>query len=269
MAATLNASPATTPAPTAAPVKAPRRRFWQFSLFSLCLLAGIGCLVGAWLGERRQRRETEERLKAKEAENRQYRIDLGLLDDRPGMLVVDDPKQVHIRMLPSPEPRQWRWRLYLPPGKHWRLASDQGEAWDVTAGRLQGGGGRTSFDDRGEITLEARIERAEDGRAYVKIRWGDRGFGAGIREPGMRVLESNGQRSMSIAGHPKQESFPPSGRIELLRWHVAQQDGDNQLDVLTPVGQQIPPRSYGISIYLEEVLPNDPLSGGPPNQRRP
>ena len=271
MAATLDASPATTPAPTAAPVKAPRRRFWQFSLFSLCLLAGIGCLIGAWLGERRQRRETEERLKAKEAENRQYRIDLGILDDEPGVLVVGDPTLVHVRKLPSFDAsRPWRWRVYLPAGKQWRLGTSQGEELDEGSGDFGGGKRGANFDERGEITLAGNIDRKEDGRAQVRLRWGARGTSFWIGAPGMRVLTAaQGQRTVKFTGDVKQESFPPSGRIELLRWHVAQQDGDNQLDVTTPVGQQIPPRSYGISIYLEEVLPNDPLSGGPPNQRRP
>lgn len=169
MAATLETSPA---APTAAPPPAPRRRrFWQFSLLSLLLLATIGCLIGAWLGERRQRRETEERLKAKEAEIRQYRIDLGLLDDMPGMLVVSDPQQVHIRRLPSSDPMtQWRWRLYLPPGKRWLLGTSQGEEWDETRGDFRGSSGGTNFDERGEIILEARLERDAEGKTHVRMR---------------------------------------------------------------------------------------------------
>jgi hypothetical protein len=268
MAATLDASPAATPAPTAAPVKAPRRRFWQFSLFSLLLLVVIGCLVGAWLGERRQHRETEERLKAKEAENRQYRIDLGLLDDQPGVLAVSDPMLVHVRKLPWFDPsRPWRWRLYLPPGKQWRLVSSQGEELDEGSGDFQGSKSRTNVNERGEITLEGSIDQKEDGRAQVRMRWGTRGMSFWIRAPGMRVLTSaQGERTVKFAGQPKQESFPASGRIELLRWHVEQKEGDDQLDVTTPVGQPIPPRSYGLSIYLEEVLPNEPISGESPKQ---
>jgi hypothetical protein len=267
MAATLDASPAPTAAPTQAPPAAPRRSYWQFSLFSLLLLVVIGCLVGAWLGERRQRREAEDRLKAKEAENRQYRIDLGLLDDAPGMLVISDPQQVHLRQLPSFKPRHWRWRLYLPPGRQWRLATSQGEVWDETRSDFRGSGSGTSFDERGEITLEGGIMRDEDGRTHVQILWGDRGSAAWIPDAGMRVLESNGQRTMKIGGSPKQESLPPSARVELLRWHVALSEGDNYLQDTTPVGQRIPPRSYGISMYLEEVHPNDPLYGKLPKPK--
>lgn len=81
------------------------------------------------------------------------------------------------------------------------------------------------------------------------------------------MLESRGQRTIKIAGHPKQQSLPASGRVELLRWHVALKEADAQLLQTTALpGQRVPPQSYGISIYLEEVLPNDPLYGRLPKK---
>jgi hypothetical protein len=189
MVATLDAPRA----PIRPPTAPPRRRFWQFSLFSLCLLVGMGCLVGAWVGERRQRRETEDRLRAKEAENRQYRIDLGLLDDRPGMLVVDDTTQVHVRLLPSLEATQWRWRLYLPPGKQWRLVNEQGEDGYEVRGAFRESGSRTTFDEGGQITLEAKIDREEDGKANVLV------LGDGWRDQTAVVSSSGADRSHAVA----------------------------------------------------------------------
>jgi len=239
----------------------PQRRGWlQFSLFSLLLLAVIGCLVGAYLGEQRQRKEVEARLQQKEAQNRQYRIDLGILDDRPNVLTIADPKLIHIRQLPSTQPHmQWRWRLYIPPGRRWRIGVSQGEEWDEASQRFIGSEGGSNFDDTGELTLEAEMSRNLDGKAFVKTRWCNHGGATWIPDAGVAVLLAKGKRTAHIAGDKKQETFAPQGHIDLMRWHVALDANVPLTEVGMLPGHRQPPSSYGFSIHLEETLPSDPM----------
>jgi len=235
-----------------------RRGCLQFSLFSLLLLVVIGCLVGAYLGEQRQRKEVEARLQQKEAENRQYRIDLGILDDRPNVLTISDPKAIHVCQLPAFEQLQWRWRLYLPPGKRWKLGITQGEEWDEVNRRFDGGDSGTILDETGELTLAAELMRELDGQTHLKISWCNRALRASLPGAGLAIVRANGKRTVHLAGAVKQETFPAERHVDLLRWHVAL-DADAPPEGRILPGRTKPSPSYGFSIYLEEILPSDPL----------
>ena len=188
------------PSPAVATPAPSHRRGWgQFSLVSLLLLAVMGCLVGAYLGEKRQRHETEERLRAKEAENRQYRIDLGIVDDNQhSFLVISDPKAVHVRCLPTHEEMHWRLRVYLPPDKKWRLCMGHGETWGTANFRYDRGGAFTELRKSGELTFDTKIARNLDGKLQLETFWGSSGFGKSLPD--------------AAAGHPtvpQQANRPP------------------------------------------------------------
>lgn len=243
-------SAAATPAPSHC------RGWGQFSLVSLLLLAVIGCLVGAYLGEQRQRKQTEERLRAKEAENRQYRIDLGIIDDyRHNLLVINDPKSVHVRCLPTHEEMHWRIRVYLPPHKKWRLGMGHGEGWDAAHGRYGLGGAYTDLKESGELTFDTKIARSLDGRLKLEMFWGGSGFGTSLPDASLAILQSSAGRTVHLAGVKAQETHAAEGRIELVRWHVDLPENSALATELAEPGRQQPPSSYGFCIYLEEILP--------------
>jgi hypothetical protein len=232
-----------------------RRRGWgQFSLVSLLLLAVVGCLVGAYLGERRQRKETEEQLRAIVAENRQYRIDLGIVDDNQrSLLVINDSKAVHVRCLPTHEEMRWRFRVYLPPHKRWRLCMGRGARWDAANG--YDGPAFTELREAGELTFDTKIARDLDGQLKLEMFWGNRGFGTQIPDTALPILRSPSKRTVHLAGVKGQETHAAQGRIELVRWHVDLPDNSTIPAELAQVGRPQPPSSYGFCIYLEEILP--------------
>lgn len=72
-----------------------------------------------------------------------------------------------------------------------------------------------------------------------------------VPETGVVVLREKGKLIAKVAGGKKQELFPATGEIELLRWH-------RELENPTPprVGTeelQLPLAGFGISIHLEDV----------------
>ena len=251
----------TTAPASASETRPPRRRGWgQFSLVSLLLLAVIGCLVGAYIAEMRRRQAAEEVLRQKDAEIRQNRIDLGLLDDQPNVLTITDPSKVHIRQLPSGEPRtNWRWRIYLPPGTRWQQRIDQGEKWDEERQSFNGSGSGTDVGRTGEFTLEGWLERGIDGRAMLRFRRGTGESGTWVPDAGLTILQADGKRTFVVAGQQAQESFDARGRIELFRHHVHIADGQPLPEGTTLPGRLEPSREYGFSISLQEGSLHDEI----------
>jgi hypothetical protein len=227
----------------------PIRKSWlRFSLASLLLFTALICVTTAYLLQRRQ-------LHRSEAEIRQYRIDLGLLDDRPGVLVIDDSTKVHVAALPTPRALQWRWRIYLPPGKQWTARVEQGR--DNSIEYLESGTS-TTFDERGEVIIEAKLERALNGKSRIVMSWGPKQLTGQVTEEAVAVV-LRGQRVKSlVAGQPNQQSFAAQGEIDLLRWHYAV-PGDS-----TPVTRLHEPYAeFGFSVSLLET------TSAPPRPRRP
>jgi hypothetical protein len=217
----------------------PVRKSWlRFSLASLFLLTALICVTTAYL---LQRRESVR----KDAEIRQYRIDLGLLDDRTTALVIDDATKVHVAALPAPRALQWRWRVYVPPGNQWTVRLEQGRDNAVDFG---GSATSTSLDERGEMIIEARLERALNGKARMVVNWGTEGLTSSVAEKGAEVI-LHGERVKSVvAGQPKQQSYEAQGEIDLLRFHYSV-PGDT-----TPVTRPSEPYSeFGFSIHFLET----------------
>ena len=216
----------------------PVRRSWlRFSLWSLFLLTTLICITTAYLLQRRE-------LQRKNDEIRRYRIDLGLLDDQATALVVDDATKVHVAALPAPRALQWRWRVYVPPGNQWTVRLEQGRDNAVDFGESATS---TTLDERGEMIIEARLERALNRKARMVVNWGTSGLTSPVAEKGAEVI-LHGQRVKSIvAGQPKQQSYDAQGEIDLLRFHYTV-PGDT-----TPVTRPSEPYSeFGFSIHLLE-----------------
>ena len=259
----------TTAPASAIETRPPRRRGWgQFSLVSLLLLAVIGCLVGAYIAEVRRRQAAESLLREKDAEIRQNRIDLGLLDDQPNVLTIIDPTKVYIRHLPWQDPRTaWRWRVYLPPRTQWKLHVTAGDSMD-DSGQLLGSGGGTDLGVSGEFTLEGRLVRHLNGRPYVELRWGKRNLSSSLPDSGVAILESSGKRTLQIAGQKAQETFDSDAVIELVRQYVKIPDDQLLPEGATAPRRSAPSREFGISVRFEKGSLRDELKNGQSMTRR-
>jgi hypothetical protein len=241
-----------TPA-SAIETRPPRRRGWgQYSLVSLLLLAVIGCLVGGYIAEMRRRQAAEALVREKDAEIRQNRIDLGLLDDQPNVLTITDPTKVHIRQLPSYDPTEsWRWRVYLPPGKSWSLFKTQGKFWDTARKQFGESVLASELDQSGEFTLEGNLQRGSEGKAMLLLKWGKFGSSMPIPDAGIDILKAQGNRTFAIAGAKAQATFSPEERIELLRWQVEIEEDQPISEDATLPGHREPAQAFGIGIKLQ------------------
>ncbi len=86
----------------------PRRRM-RFSLLSLLMFTGLVCLGVSHFQTSRKLHRTQQALEVANSEL--------------GYLTIDDPSQYAVIALPNfgPGPMQWRWRLFLPPGKRYQM----------------------------------------------------------------------------------------------------------------------------------------------------
>ncbi len=217
----------------------PSRKSWlRFSLASLFLLTALIGVTTAYILQRSELRRKDEVI-------RKYRIDLGLLDDRPDVLVVDDPSRAHVAALPSWEPLRWRWRIYVPPDTQWTLQVRHGE---VDGDEIRGSGAGTDLQISGEFTLEAAVQRDLDGQVQFVARCGSQGLFAGILDERMiKALINRNQATRKLTGSPKQESFAPQGSIPLLTWKGLAPTKSSAADSAAST-----PQEMGISLSLEE-----------------
>jgi len=239
------------PAPISAPSAPSRRRGWfQFSLFTLLAVIVAACFVAAWYGEKMRRLAAEEEFREREAEIREIRVMLGMLDDQREFLTVDDKKKVHIRFIPVDE-LHWRWQVFLPLGTAWDIHTSQGERWSDETQVYTGGGGGTELDLTGEFTIDARVCRSLDGKCELEIRQGRSEMHSTLQESGVALLRGPGAPTRKVTGVKGQETFEPTGQILLLRWQNDKPPSDPRIAERPATGDESP-TSFGISIRLEE-----------------
>jgi hypothetical protein len=216
---------------------------------SLLGIVIIGCLAAGWFGERRRSDQAQAELRRSEAEIRDLRIALGILDEAPNFLTIADKKQVHLRAIPTHDELHWRWRIFLPPGSTWEIQLTEGELWDARRERYMGGGGSTSIKQDGEFMLDARLTRDAEGRACIEIRQGSSASRFFLREESMPVLLGTGKRTSTISGAGEQVTHERPGPIELARWY-------REVETKAAPGAETYPAprdGWGISIQIEEL----------------
>jgi hypothetical protein len=111
---------------------APRRL--RFSLRAFLAAVGVVCLVVSNTIAVRELSELRR-------ENRRLRDELGYL-------TIDDPLQVHVAAARSLEELQWRWRVYVPPGKRIGVfvQGDQSDSNNAAINRVRLEPGENSLD---------------------------------------------------------------------------------------------------------------------------
>ncbi len=117
----------------------PKPRF-RYSLSTLLLLTTIACLaitVALLWREVRPLREEVRRLR-----------------DEVGELYVEDPTKLHAIRVNSDNELVWKWRLWIPEGKRYKLRAEGGK---VPSEGFPRSGGTTYLITPGETVVEYRI----------------------------------------------------------------------------------------------------------------
>jgi hypothetical protein len=231
----------------------PRRRWrWQFSLFTLLMVVIFTCVIAAHLGTARRLEEANATVARQQAELKARDEQIARLEAELGKLSIKDPTKVHILTLPSKEDLHFRWRIYLPKGKRWKITQALGGNVPKQGFDLKGvSHGSTIFGvSEEEFTAEAWLQRDINGSMRLNLHFGNSQSGTGISEEDTKKLLASGSTQSHTAGMSATEVYDPAGPIELLRLHkhssVPQPDG-------TSISSEKP--DFGFLLLLEEAKP--------------
>lgn len=177
-------------------------------------------------------------------------VEIAKLEAELGKLTITDPSKVHILALPSNEGWHWRWRVYLPPGKKWKVTEALGEKVTKQGFDMSNVPHSSSSGELGkeEFTAEVWLARDINGALRLNRRFAGSGVASGISDEDAKKLLAGGSTSTHAAGMFATAVLDPAGPIELLRLHkygsVPQPDGGT-------VSSQQP--YFGILLFLEEA----------------
>ncbi len=228
----------------------PRWR-WQFSLFTLLLVAIIACVVAAYFGTAWRLAEAGTTIERQKTELAVRDAEIVKLSAELGKLTIQDPSKVHILALPSKEDWHWRWRIYLPPGKTWRITEAVGEKVPKDGFDMRNISHSSSYGalDEGEFTADVWLARDINGKLVLYRQFGRSRSGYHLTEKDATNLLANGSASSHAAGTSKAVEFhDPAGPIELFRLH-------KYLQIEQPNGgsTSFEKPDLGILIFLEEA----------------
>lgn len=191
------------------------RRAWtlRFSLLSLCILVAIACVAAAWYGMRTRERAAIEKAAKLEATVKSQQAEIRRLRAELGYLTIADRTKVHAVQLKCSEDYHWKWRVYLPPGKPWKLCYVQGQ---IPGQGFENVPASSSTIEGGEFTVEALIRHDEEGqRRFVIVGPGSR-VSQSLDEQKFERLKTAGFSATGI-GFTQTEVLDPAGPIELIR----------------------------------------------------
>lgn len=199
-----------------------RRRWWQYSLLNLLLVAVIFCVVAAFL---RSKQELHDERRAMQIERGQHLARLGeikKLRDRLGYISVADSSKIYIKTWAQNNGDRflWRWRIYLPKGpEKWKFILSLGkvkkDGFDVQ--RI----GYISARPGGQVDVEFSIERGLGGslRTNLAVRGDDFSStrtGVILEEDLQSLLRSARTKGISQSGQKLQVESDDEP-VELLR----------------------------------------------------
>lgn len=251
-----------------------RPRPFQFSLANLILVAVMCCAVAGYIGERLyvrglQARLIAEKQRTREAELEAVRLqrELEIARNRLGKLTISDSNAIYVMALPTTEDYVWKWKVYLPKRKGWRIATRQanfqrkGKMNDVTPE------GVIDFDavksiEGGEFTIDAYVSRSV--RSFI-VRVGDKIAQLPISPDHENLISegSYGSTEMSNGsaylvdknnpdhdGAPSPTAFDAGKQLVLFEWQH-----------MTDSSQR---RGWGIQVWIEPDEGNPEFFAGPP-----
>jgi hypothetical protein len=174
----------------------------RFSLRTVVLLMGIAALLlVVW-------RQYVELGPLRE-ENRRLRAELGALD-------VQDKSRLHAVQAPQPDEHTWKWRVWIPPGKHYRVAIAGAE---ISEEGFPKNSGRIELVGEGEEFLTYRIVRDPRTNSWQgTLTFADASIGA---YPSHWVEWSNISKSTKSVGNVTAIA-EPGEPLMLIRCRVAE-----------------------------------------------
>jgi hypothetical protein len=216
-----------------------RRRWWQFSLLNLLLVAVIVCVTAAYYGTRKELEQSKRELALQQNESKSLRDQLGILD-------VGDESKIYLQARPSDynsDQFHWRWRIHLPklpPGTNWSFANRIGRVESQGFETRGGGGGGGSTRLEGQFDLDIHVERYLDGSAWLSLT--AKGNGHGF-DSDHRLSEEEVQSLRRLASR---------GGIQIAGRKLIVATADQPLELVRISSNDKPGEQIGLLIFLKQ-----------------
>jgi hypothetical protein len=190
-------------------------RFLRFSLLSLLAVAAVACFAAAYYGVVRRHAAAERRVAELQEIAGTQAGQIVALRAELGYLTINDRSKVHVLELPARGDREWKFRLYLPPGKKWRLCSSHGK---IPAQGFEGVQHGWATLEAGEQSIEAFVHAPEGGEPVFVVRTPTGTSRGGLSKEDYEQL-TNGGAQWSSAGKTLQIKSPEDDLV-LLRYRT-------------------------------------------------
>lgn len=190
-----------------------RRLRLRFSLATLILVATIICVLVALWATSRRLEETRHQLASVQDELQKYRDELGYL-------TITDPNKVHAIGVRTPGRLQWRWRVWLPGNRRFRLHTATG---GVPQDGISGFGEivfMSSTIRSGEFLLHAYIEKDHKARWLLHVEVPSGGGSVFIPENEGPWVGGEAGYNIEQVRPDRTHSFQPGAPAVLLRLRV-------------------------------------------------
>lgn len=146
------------------------------------------------------------------------------LRDEVGELSVDDPTKLCAIQVDTRDELTWKWRVWIPKGRVYRLREHGGE---VPKEGFPQNGGTVWLRKPGENVVVYRIVRdPRDGTWHGEMKAGSGGAG-GNTQP---WVERPRRTSTADGVGTSTQSFEPDQRVELMRYRVSQAESSRQIE---------------------------------------
>jgi hypothetical protein len=195
-------------------------RLWRFSLMTLLVVAALACFAAAYYGVVRRHGEALRQVAELKETNAKQAEHIVALRAELGHLTIKDRSKVYLLELPTPGSREWKFRVYLPPGREWRLCSSHGQ---IPSQGFEGINHGWATLNEGEQTIEAFVYAPEGGSPEFVVRTPSGTSRGGLSAEDFAKL-TNGGASWSSVGKTVQIKTPDENEIPLLRYRTDREE---------------------------------------------
>jgi hypothetical protein len=233
---------------------APKRRGGRFSvrfsLLSLLIAAAIVCVAAAFYGVRRREAIAIRELESVRAQAKQQEETIERLRAELGYLTIGDKGKIHALQLPTHDEYHWKWRVYLPPERRWKLFGGTG---NVPSQGYENVPHNMSTIEGGEFTLEVFIDNDPEGRPRLVYRTPVSTTRMGISPAEFALLKANGH-SWAGVGRGMVQMRDAGQPIQLMRLRVNEEFAKSSGGSSYRTSDQ---PQFGFLIWIEEARPGE------------
>jgi hypothetical protein len=151
------------------------------------------------------------------AENRRLR-------DEVGELSVDDESQFHAIRTVTDNELEWVWRIWIPPGRSYKVRSFGGQIPKVW---FPQGGGTLMLRDPGEHWVRYRIARDPKSNQWFGTLYAR---GASVGSDNQPWVQWKGRTATEDSVGTSTEVFAPDRRVELIRYRASQATSSDKIE---------------------------------------